>query len=132
MVNTRLMISMAALALAAGTGCGGSSDEPAGSFTLRITDAPVDSATAVVVEFTGVELQRAGGERENIDFDTAISIDLLQTQNGNAETLLANESIPASPWKTRGCGSCWRACLRRPVCGRIGSWISPDTCLRRT
>ncbi len=116
MINKRLMISMAALALAAGTGCGGSSDEATGAFTLRITDAPVDRATAVVVEFTGVELQRAGGERENIDFATAISIDLLQTQNGNAETLLANESIPAGDYQ-------WIRLKVNAVQGMVDSYI---------
>jgi hypothetical protein len=99
MKNTRLITAMAVAMVA--TGCGGGSDDASstGAITLRITDAPVDHATAVVVAFSGVELQRAGGVRERIDFASPITIDLLQTQNGNAETLLANEAIPAGDYQ---------------------------------
>ena len=54
--------------------CGGGGSEPVaqtaqtGRLNLRIGDAPVDGATAVVIVFTGVELQPASGARVDIDF----------------------------------------------------------------
>jgi hypothetical protein len=99
MKNTRLIAAMAVAMVATGCGGGSDSDSSTGAITLRITDAPVDRATAVVVAFSGVELQRAGGVRERIEFTSPITIDLLQTQNGNAETLLANRTIPAGDYQ---------------------------------
>ncbi|MBW3567908.1 MAG: DUF4382 domain-containing protein, partial [Proteobacteria bacterium] len=48
--------------------------------SLGVTDAPVDSATRVVVEFTGVSAKRAGGQATVFDFDTPRQIDLLALQ----------------------------------------------------
>jgi hypothetical protein len=63
---------------------------------LGITDGPVDSASSVVVSFTGVELQPSGGGQPiTIHFSTPKTIDLLQEQNGNEATLLSGESVPA-------------------------------------
>ena len=63
---------------------------------LGITDGPVDSATSVVVSFTGVELQPSGGGQAiTINFSAPKTIDLLQEQNGNEASLLSAESVPA-------------------------------------
>lgn len=82
--------------------CGGSDDpvieSPApefGTLNLGISDAPVDSATRVVVEFTGVELQPASGERELFGFNEPRQIDLLALHGGEVELLLNNETLPA-------------------------------------
>ncbi len=74
--------------------CG--SDEPSnGRLTLAITDAPVDSATRVVVQFAGVELQPADGERIVIDYAAPRQIDLLALHGGEVALLLNGEVIPA-------------------------------------
>ncbi len=70
--------------------CGSVSDDDGiGSLTLRVTDAPVDTAQAVVVEFTGVTVQPAAGERLEFDFAQPRSIDLLALSGGDSQVLLA-------------------------------------------
>ena len=93
--GTALMLSL----LAAGCGGGGGGGESGtGTLTLSITDAPVDGAVAVVVEFTGVELKRAGGGRVVFDFDAPRQIDLFALQ-GNASTpLLDGVEVPAGDY----------------------------------
>lgn len=97
----RLPVRLACLAIFSSLvacGGGGSPSQPAtGQLNLKITDAPVDGATAVIVVFTGVELQPAGGERVNIDF-AAREIDLLVLQNGATADLLRGEAVPAGDY----------------------------------
>ena len=69
-----------------------------GTLTLAITDAPVDSAKSVVVEFAGVELNPADGPRINIDYDPPRKIDLLALTGGTTELLLDNTSLPAGDY----------------------------------
>lgn len=53
-VLTLLPVALSAMLLSAcGGGSNGSSD---GSLSLGVTDAPVDSASKVIVEFDGVEV----------------------------------------------------------------------------
>ena len=97
------LLAAGALALA---GCGGS-DDGNGLLSLKITDSPIDNATAVVVVFTGVELKPAGGEPFSIDFcapddvpdDCQKQIDLLQLQDGVTDDLLSNEEVPAGQYQ---------------------------------
>ena len=42
--------------------CGGGGSGGTGVVSLDVTDAPVDAADAVVIQFTGVALKRAGSE----------------------------------------------------------------------
>ena len=82
-----------ALPLAA---CGGGSSNSSATLNLGITDGPVDSASAVVVSFTGVELQPSGGGKAvTFNFNTPQTIDLLNEQNGNEASLLNGASVPA-------------------------------------
>ena len=74
----------------------GTNDEA--TFSLGITDGPVDTAEQVVVQFDGVELQPASGDRITFDFATPQSIDLLALQGNNSEMLLMNETIPAGEY----------------------------------
>lgn len=88
----------AAVALAFSlSGCGGDGDTS--TLSLSITDAPVDEATKVWVQFTGVELKRAGGPVESISFDAPKGFDLLSLQNGNAATLLDDTTVPAGEYE---------------------------------
>ena len=102
--NKRIaLLAASALALAA---CGGSDDKD-GALTVKITDSPIDNATAVVVVFTGVELKPASGAPFSIDYcgpndlpaTCQKAIDLLQLQDGVTDTLLSNEQVPAGQYQ---------------------------------
>jgi hypothetical protein len=69
---------------------------------LGLTDASVDKAKAVVVEFTGVQLQSAGGDRIDHDFVDEVTgdpaprqIDLLALTGGTTELLLDGVTLNA-------------------------------------
>ena len=84
------------VAAAALCACGSGDDSAArGQLLLAITDAPVDSATAVVVQFSGVEVQPASGGAESFDFDSPRSIDLLALSGHDSELLLDGVDVPA-------------------------------------
>lgn len=87
-----LVLASILLALA---GCKSDDDPENGTLALAITDAPVDGAKAVVVEFTGIEIQGAG-ERLDFNFDSPKKIDLLQ--------LTGEESLELLPEKTVNTG----------------------------
>ncbi len=78
--------------------CGSDDDDEWGSITLAVTDAPVDSAARVVVEFTAVEIQPAEGQRELFEFSTPRRIDLLALQGGETELLLDEALLPAGQY----------------------------------
>lgn len=91
----------AATAMLALAGCGGDGDSGprTGTLNLGITDSPVDQVSAVVVEFTGVELKPKGGPAFSRDFATPKQIELLSLQGVNREMLLENESVPAGEYE---------------------------------
>lgn len=93
-VKHGLVLASVLLALA---GC--KSDDPdTGKMALSITDAPVDGAEAVVVEFTGIEIQGAG-ERLSFDFDTPKTIDLLQLTGDESLELLPETTVNAGQYQ---------------------------------
>lgn len=65
-----------------------------GRVSLSLTDAPVDTADAVVIVFTGVDLQPTSGDIVNIEFQSAKSLDLTKLVDGVTEVLLEEEAIP--------------------------------------
>lgn len=93
-----------ALTLLAATvaACGGGGDpkpqDATGRLNLALTDAPVDGASAVIIVFTGVELQPANGRRVVFDFDSERHIDLLAFQNGATVDLLQDAEVPAGDY----------------------------------
>jgi hypothetical protein len=92
-------ISMA-LGLAACSGGSGSGDET-GRLSLAITDAPVDDASSVVVQFSGVAFKRAGAASEQVQDLTPSprQLDLLQYQEGRAALLLDGVTLPAGDYE---------------------------------
>src|SRR5688572_1795292 len=86
MKTTRNLVLAGATALLALSGC--SDDGGTGKLTLGITDAPVDNATAVVVQFTGVEVKPEDGNARSFDFDEPRQIDLLALTGTDSELLL--------------------------------------------
>lgn len=87
-----LLLLFAVLTFAA---CGGSNDGDSSSLTLAVTDAPVDDANRVVVEFTGVAVKPTGGQEVVIEYDEPRQIDLLALQGGDSELLLDDETLEA-------------------------------------
>lgn len=92
-----LLAGLVAAGLSA-CGGGGSDSGGTGSFSLSVTDAPVDGATAVVVTFTAVTLKPADGDAITITLDTPQSINLLDYQNGASVTLVDNETVAAGDY----------------------------------
>jgi hypothetical protein len=82
-------------------GCGGGSADSGetGRLTLLVTDSPITEASKVVVEFTGVELKRAGaGDTLEFDFEPR-QIDLLALSGGGSEILIEDEPVPAGDYE---------------------------------
>lgn len=94
---------LCATGLVALTGCGGGSSSDSGTSTgtlgVSVTDAPVDSAHSVMVQFDGIEIQPADGERLTFTFDSPKQIDLLALQGNNSEPLLDGEQVPAGDYE---------------------------------
>lgn len=83
--------------------CDGSSSSTSsagtGTFSLNITDGPVDSAAKVVVEFTGVSIKPANGEAMVFNFDEPKSIDLLQLQGSASDSLVSGEVVASGAYE---------------------------------
>lgn len=102
MRSTNIFTGILGTAMALGlTACGGgsgSSSDDSGTLSLGLTDAPVDGATSVVVQFDGIEIQPADGERVTFDFDSPRQIDLLDLQGTASTALLEDETVPAGDY----------------------------------
>jgi hypothetical protein len=92
--GTVILAGLVGLMSGCGNG-GGLSTDSNGELSLHITDAPVDNATNVVIQFSGVQLQRAGGSRIDHTFDSVRNLNLLALQGGERITLLDNVSVPS-------------------------------------
>ena len=95
------LLCLAACALAA---CGGGTDtsptQPpegtTGFLTLSVSDAPIKDATKVCVRFDGVELNHADSdEKEHIDFDDPVVVNLLAHQGANSHPIVTGAEVPA-------------------------------------
>jgi hypothetical protein len=80
------------------TGCW-NDDSGTGKLSLAVTDAPVDRATAVVVEFTGVEVKPADHASRSFDYAAPRQIDLLALSGHDSETLLDGAEVPAGRYE---------------------------------
>ena len=69
-----------------------------GELQIRLTDAPIDDATAVNVRFTGVELLTEAGTAETYDFDEVRTINLLDLQGGRTVTLVSDDDVPGGTY----------------------------------
>jgi len=76
----------------------GSTGNPS-SFSLRLTDAPIDDLVRAVVRFTAVELKRQSGGWVKFTLKTSLDIDLLQLQGGKTADLLINVTAEADDYK---------------------------------
>lgn len=77
------------------TSCDNTDGPGYSQLSLAVKDAPIDGATAVVVEFDGIELKPQGGPSFSVDLEQAQQINLLDFQGTDAAQLFANVSIEA-------------------------------------
>ncbi|HSN18900.1 MAG TPA: DUF4382 domain-containing protein [Gammaproteobacteria bacterium] len=87
-----------ALTLFTLAGCGGGSSE--GHVNFDITDSPADSATSIVVEFTGLTAVPQTGVPVHYQFPQPLQIDLAQLQSGTSAPLLQNLQLPAGHYRS--------------------------------
>jgi uncharacterized protein DUF4382 len=99
----RISISAVAISMALGLAAcgGGGGGNETGRLSLGITDAPVDDASSVVVQFSGVAFKRAGSAPETVQDLTPSprQLDLLQYQEGRAALLLDGVTLPAGDYE---------------------------------
>ncbi len=98
-----MIICMASFSGCGSSSSGGSNDNSGGTsngiLSLKITDAPVDNASRVVVEFTGIEIQSSSGGRTTYDYQTPKHIDLLALHSGGSEIILDNAVLPSGDYE---------------------------------
>lgn len=100
LIKTTLVTGIALSLTACG---GGSSSSTTGTLNLAITDAPVDDAKQVIVQFTGVELQGPSGRIDHDFFDESgnpitMEIDLLALTEGATEDMLKDVTLEAGEY----------------------------------
>lgn len=96
MKNLSTKLSIAAFCLTSLTAC--MQDKTgSGQFSLNLTDAPIDSAQNVFVQFSGIELK--GKDTHTFTFDSPKKIDLLDLQGSTSVSLLDNQTLPAGKYQ---------------------------------
>ncbi|MDQ2075736.1 DUF4382 domain-containing protein [Marinimicrobium sp. ABcell2] len=78
----------------------GDDAQPSGTFSLAITDAPIDHASHVYVAFSGVTLHPAEGDPVEFMFEENRTIDLLALQGTQSEHLLNEENVPPGDYES--------------------------------
>lgn len=96
-MKLRLMLPLG-VGLLALSGCWLSSSNDT-TLTLAVADTPVDGAQSVVLTFTGVQVQTAGGQLIQQNYATPLQIDILQLQDDNVALLLNNQGVPAGSFQ---------------------------------
>lgn len=96
-----LRTAMTGLIVAGLAACSSGGGGTNGSLDLSVTDAPVDDAASVVVQFNSVAFKTQGGAEEIIRNVMASSrqLDLLEYQGGRAALLLDNVTLPAGKYE---------------------------------
>ncbi len=94
-----LVVGLCMLIAACGGGSGGGGDT--GRISLAVTDAPLDDARSVVVQFSGVAFKREGSDPERVEnlSPSPRQIDLLQFQQGRAAVLIDGATLPAGRYE---------------------------------
>jgi hypothetical protein len=99
----RIMLSAVTISAMLGLAAcgGGGAGNETGRVSLAVTDAPVDDASSVVIQFSGVAFKRAGAAAEEVQNLTPSprQLDLLQYQGGHAALLLDGVTLPAGDYE---------------------------------
>lgn len=88
----------AALVIVAGC-TSGSNGPGTGELSLAVSDAPVQEARQVCIEFTQAEFRKAGSEDQVVVFDPPAKVDLLAYQGMNAAPLLTDQTLEAGEYQ---------------------------------
>lgn len=70
-----------------------------GTLRLAVTDAPVDFATSVVVEFDAVEVKPVDDDPIRIDLQPDIALDLIELTDGRTAFLLSDRRLPEGQYE---------------------------------
>ncbi len=99
-ISVRLItwIIFSGLLVACGGGSGGDNSPGTGKVSVGVTDAAIDDAERVVVEFTAVELKPQSGSSILFTLDDPQQIDLLSVQGSEFEPLINAESVPSGQY----------------------------------
>lgn len=95
---SQLSLLLSAGLLLAACGSGDSAGTDTNLVTLKITDAPVDEAENVWVEFSAVTFKSDDNEDITFDLDPVQRINLLALQGSESQALLENVEIPAGDY----------------------------------
>ena len=94
----RMLLSMATAAMVAGCS-GGSSAPGTGVLSLSVSDAPIQSARQVCIEFSEAEFKNAGADNQVVVFDPPAKIDLLAYQGMNSAPLFVDTVLEAGSYQ---------------------------------
>lgn len=94
----RVGLIIGLIGIASCGGSGGASGEKTGFIGIGITDAPIDSVSAVVVEFTGVTLKPSSGAEIVITFVEPKTFDLMTLTGGLTAELLPETEVPVGEY----------------------------------
>ncbi|MES0872931.1 DUF4382 domain-containing protein [Sinimarinibacterium thermocellulolyticum] len=70
-----------------------------GRITLSVTDAPIDFAEEVVVQFRSVAFERDDGTRHIVEFNTPVRVDLSRLTGELSEVLVEDRPLPAADYR---------------------------------
>ncbi|MDX1810421.1 MAG: DUF4382 domain-containing protein [Gammaproteobacteria bacterium] len=90
-VKNAIVLGLSSLGLLACAGPDSGHQTGTGLITLDVTDAPIDSAKKVMVQFSSVELH--GAENKTITLDPPVQLNLLDLAGSNSSALLDSEAL---------------------------------------
>ena len=96
------LLSSLSLLGCSGSGDGsnnGRGDAPDGQLTLSITDAAVDGATEVWIQFSAIEIKPATGSSITHTFNTPVNINLLSLQGSLSQDFFNNTVVPSGTYE---------------------------------
>jgi hypothetical protein len=67
---------------------------------ISVTDAPVDTVTAAVVQFSAIELTPSSGDKITISLSPAQQVNLLSLSDGATTALASNQTIDSGDYKS--------------------------------
>jgi hypothetical protein len=93
------VVIFGSVALSACSGGSPDSEPGVGTVSLAVSDAPVQNARQVCIEFTEAEFKKAGAGNQVVVFDPPAKIDLLAYQGMNLAPLFTGESMEAGEYQ---------------------------------